>query len=297
MPLIGPSINNSFPVRCFQALVLFLIVSLLASTSLAGQRKLEIIPLKNRLVEEVIPTIRSVLGSRGTVSGMQGQLIIRAHPQALKEVKQVLRQLDSALRNLRITVKQGRKLRLHEQERSISGKLPIGKDGRVIIGSPESGELIFENGAGEEEIEVRLLDKLRKSNETDTQVVVTLEGRPALIHVTQSIPVSGTRIIRSGNTLTEVETTRFQDARTGLVVLPRLKGDQVILEISPQKSDLNGQRINTFGINTVVRGQIGEWMELGGLSQNRQSSGRGIGNRTATQNKGTRKVFIKVDYE
>lgn len=280
-----------------RAFVPILLISLWVATPVAGQAKLEIIPLKNRLVEEVIPTIRSVLGSRGTVSGMQGQLIIRAHPQALKEVKQVLRQLDSALKNLRITVKQGTKLRLNEQDRSIKAEIPIGKKGRVILGSPGSRGLIFENEMSDGEIQALLLDRKKKSDETDTQVVVTLEGRPALIHITQSFPVTETRNLRSGNTVTEVESIRFKDVRTGLMVLPRLKGDQVILEVSPQKSSFDGQRIETFGINSVVRGQIGEWMELGGLNQNHQGSDAGIGNRTATQNGESRKVFLKVDYE
>jgi len=274
-----------------------LLISLWVVTPVAGQAKLEIIPLKNRLVEEVIPTIRSILGARGTVSGMQGQLIIRAHPQALKEVKQVLSKLDSALKNLRITVKQGTKLRLNEQERSIKAEVPIGEKGRVIIGNPGSGGLIFENELSDGEIEALLLNRKQTLDEKDTQVVVTLEGRPVLIHITQSFPVTETRNFRSGNTITEVESIRFKDVRTGLSVLPRLNGDQVILEISPQKSRFNGQQIETFGLNTVVRGQIGEWMELGGLNQNRQGSDAGIGSRTATQDSESRKVFLKIDYE
>ncbi len=280
-----------------RALVLLLLISLGVASPVAGQTKLEIIPLKNRLVEEVIPTIRSVLGARGTVTGMQGQLIVRAHPQALKEVKHVLSKLDSALKNLRITVKQGTKLRLNELERSITAEVPVGKDGRVIIGSPGSKGLIFENEMSDSEIKAILRNRIQKSDETDTQVVVTLEGRPALIHITQSFPVTETRNLRSGNTITEAESIHFKDVRTGLRVLPRLKGDQVILEVFPQKSRLNGQQIETFGVNTVVRGQIGEWMELGGLNQDRHGSDVGIGSHTTTQKDESRKVFLKVDYE
>ncbi len=279
-----------------RALFPLLIFSLFLASPVVGQTKLEIIPLKNRLVEEVIPTIRSVLGKRGTVTGIQGQLIIRAHPKALQEVKHILSQIDVALKNLRITVKQGTRLRLKEEERSVAAEIPIGGNGRVIIGSPGSDKVVVGHGRSDGNLQVRLLDKKQKSDEMDTQIVMTIEGRPASIHITQSIPIREVRNLRSGNQITEVESIRFKDVRTGLMVLPRLNGDQVTLEVSPQKSRVNGQSIETFGIDTVVRGQIGEWMELGGVTQKRKGAEAGIGNRTATHNDESRKVFFKVDY-
>ena len=280
----------------FRALIPLLLFSLLLASPVVGQTKLEIIPLKNRLIEEVIPTIRSVLGKRGTVTGMHGQLIIRAHPKALQEVKHILSQIDAALKNLRITVKQGTRLRLNEEERSVIAEIPVGGKGRVVIGGPRSDKLIVGSEMGDGKFQARLLNKKRKSDEMETQTVMTVEGRPASIHITQSIPIREIRNLRSGNQITEVESIRFKDVRTGLMVLPRLNGDQVILEVSPQKSRFNGQFIETFGIDTVVRGRIGEWMELGGVTQNRKRSEAGIGDRTATQNDESRKVFLKVDY-
>jgi type II secretory pathway component GspD/PulD (secretin) len=294
---IGLITNNLwFMMVLFRALIPLLLFSLLLASPVVGQTKLEVIPLKNRLVEEVIPTIRSVLGKRGTVTGMQGQLIIRAHPKALQEVKDILSQIDTALKNLRITVKQGTRLRLDEEERSVTAKIPVGGNGRVIIGGPRSDKLIVENDMSDGNLQVRLLDKKRQTDEMDTQTVMTLEDRPASIHITQSIPIREVRNLRSGNQITAFESIRFKDVRTGLMVLPRLKGDQVILEVYPQKSRLNGQSIETFGIDTVVRGRIGEWMELGGVTQKRKGSEAGIGNRTATHNDESRKVFLKVDY-
>jgi type II secretory pathway component GspD/PulD (secretin) len=294
---IGLITNDpQFIMVLFRALIPLFLFSLLLASPVAGQTKLEIILLKNRLVEEVIPTIRSVLGKRGSVTGMQGQLIIRAHPKALQEVKHILSQIDVALNNLRITVKQGTRFRLDEEERSVTAEIPVGGDGRVIIGSSRSDKVIAENEKSDGNLQVRMLDKKRQTDEMDTQIVMTLEGRPASIHIIQSIPIREVRNLRSGNQITAFESIRFKDVRTGLMVLPRLKGDQVILEVSPQKSRLNGQSIETFGIDTVVRGQIGEWMELGGVTQKRKGSEAGIVDRTATHNDESRKVFLKVDY-
>lgn len=211
-------------ITLMRALILLLLSSLVLASPVVGQTKLEIIPLKNRMVEEVIPTIRSVLGKRGTVTGMQGQLIIRAHPQALQEVKHILSQIDAALKNLRITVKQGTRLRLNEEERSVTAEIPIGENGRVIIGSPGSDKVIVGSGVSDGKLQVRLLDKKRQADEMDTQTVMTIEGRSASIHITQSIPIREVRNLRSGRQITEVESIRFKDVRTGLMVLPRLKG-------------------------------------------------------------------------
>ena len=77
-------IDSWFMMGFFLASIPMLLLSLLFTSPVVVQTKLEIIPLKNRLVEEVFPTIRFVLGKRGAVTGIQGQLIIRVHPKALQ---------------------------------------------------------------------------------------------------------------------------------------------------------------------------------------------------------------------
>ena len=69
------------------------------------------------------------------------------------------------------------------------------------------------------------------------------------------------RSIGLGNQITKIESIHFKGVGTVLMVLPKLNGDQVTLEIPPQKLRLNRQSIEIFEINTVIRGRIGEWME------------------------------------
>ena len=77
-----------------------------------------------------------------------------------------------------------------------------------------------------------------------------------------------------------------------MMVLPRLKGDQVTQEVSIQKMRLNEQSIEIYCLNTVFRGRIGEWIELGGVIQKRKGSEASIRKRTATHNDESRKVFF-----
>ena len=72
----------------------------------ADQTILEVIQLKHRTTNEIIPLIDQFLDKQGALSGMQGKLIIRTTPENLREIKQLLNEIDNAPRRLMITVKQ-----------------------------------------------------------------------------------------------------------------------------------------------------------------------------------------------
>ena len=52
-----------------------------------AQQALEIIPLRHRTVEQVLPVLRPLLEPGGTLSGSRGQLILRASPANLAEIR------------------------------------------------------------------------------------------------------------------------------------------------------------------------------------------------------------------
>ena len=64
----------------------------------------------------------------------------------------------------------------------------------------------------------------------------------------------------------------FRDASIGFSVVPRLvgKGDEVILEVSPEYSRFKGGRVETQGVHTTVSGKLGEWIEIGGIAHSRE---------------------------
>mgnify|MGYP006432105825 CR=1 FL=1 len=143
-----------------------------------------------------------------------------------------------ALKILQITVKHGTRLRLKEEEGFVTAEIPVGESNRVIIGSPDSDKLVVGNDMSEGKFQARLLDKKRQADEMDTQTVITAEGRPASIYITQSIPIMEVRSIGLGNQISKIESIHYKVLSTVLMVLPRLNGDQVTLEISPQKIEI-----------------------------------------------------------
>ena len=105
----------------------------------------------------------------------------------------------------------------------------------MIIGSPDSDKLVVGNDMNEGKFQARLLDKKRQADEMDTQTVMTAEGRPASIYITQSIPIMEVRSIGLGNQITKIESIDFKGVGNVLMLLPRLNGDQGTLETSPKK--------------------------------------------------------------
>lgn len=247
------------------------------------------------MVEDVIPIIRPLLGRNESVTGMRQQLIVRASPRKLREIKGLLKKIDGQLKNLRITVKQGLRSQLSKREIEVSGEVPIGDSGRVIINPREKDGVIVEDKPGKGAVRGRVSDSESFLDEMNTQVVTTLAGNAATIYIGQQVPFKTTENFRTGNTVTQFESTQFRDVRTGFRVLPHIREDQVILEISPQQSRITNGKIETTGLNTVIRGQVGDWIELGGLNQNRDGQGSKIAGRNTSRQIEKRSVFIKVE--
>ena len=270
-------------------------ILLINAPDVIAQEKLEVIPLRNRMVEEVIPIIRSLLGRNETVTGMGQQLIVRASPQKIREIKSLLEKIDGQHKNLRITVKQGLKSQLNIRQTEMNVEFPIGESGRVIINRGTKGAVIVESKSGKGAVRGKLSERESILNEMNTQVVTTLEGNSATIYIGQQVPFKTTENFRTGNTVSQVESTQFRDVRTGFKVLPQLREDQVILKISPQQSKITNGNIETTGLNTVIRGQVGEWIELGGLSQSRDEQGSETASRNTSKQVERSSVFIKVE--
>ncbi len=269
------------------------LVFLLIAPAVMAQEKVEVLSLKNRQVEEVIPIIRPLLRRNETVTGMRHQLIVRASPRTLREIKNLLEKIDTQLKNLRITVKQGTQSQLDELEARVDADIPIGETGRVIINSTSEATkgVIIKNGKGS--VRARFLRKKSSLDEMNTQVVTTLEGNPAVIYFSRRIPQ--TKTFSAGNKVTQ--SIQFRDVRTGFTVLPRIRGDQVVLEISPQRSKIRDGEIETLGLDTVIRGRVGEWIELGGVRQSRNRQGSEIAGRNSSRQIKKSSVFVKVEVQ
>lgn len=281
---------------------LFSLVGLLMLPSLASAEPtvLEVIPLKYRTTDEVIPAIRPFLDKQGALSGMQGQLIIRTTPGNLQEIKRLLDNIDTAPRRLKITVKQDVDSTTKQRLRELSGSVGAG-DVRVTVpgsGSRDNSGLVIEGVRGNDILKARVVESQSLENDKNTQHLQVLEGNRAFIRVGQSLPVPERSVFLTPQGVRVIESTQFRDATTGFYVLPRINGDRVTLEVSPQRDSPSTQSpgsINIQHIVTSVSGRLGEWIDLGGVGQNKTDQTSAIGSRSTATTSEQRTVLIRVE--
>lgn len=86
-------------MKRFLMLVLFVVPAALA------QGTLEVILLRHRTVEQVLPVLRPLLESGGALSGQFNQLIVRTSPDNLAQIRAALDAIDQPARRLTISVR------------------------------------------------------------------------------------------------------------------------------------------------------------------------------------------------
>lgn len=246
-------------LRALLAALVFVLATTGGATRLRAET-LEAIPLQYRLAEELLPILRPLLPADAALTGTGDVLLVRADAATLQQLRDAVATLDRPPRQLLITV--GQATTGTTDAASVRGSATIGT-GDVQAGvngppAPDAGARATVQARGDR-IEVR-----------DVASVRALEGRETWVALTTSRPFTSTSTIHDGrHGVTQVHTVGRQDARTGFFATPRLRGDHVVLEISPSQQRLGTRggdaTLETRGLNTTVSGRLGEWIELGGV--------------------------------
>ncbi len=234
---------------------------------------IEIIPLKNRSVDEIIPLVRSLLKPNEAITGTGYKLILRASPETVAEVRRMLSQLDQGLSNLLISVRQGGAM---DAERNNAAA--------IIRYDSETGSTVS-GSVGQDRI---------GTDWQGVQRVRALEGTPA--HIQTGVELFQPEAVRSyGGTIVTYGSQR--NIGTGFYVLPRLNGNQVNLEISPYREVLAGDGLttNVQRVSTVVSGQLGDWIFVGGATQSGATTQSGILSRSISRTGNQFGIYLKVD--
>ena len=292
----------TFPTILARAFLVATLQFCAVGIATAQSTVVEVIPLRYRTAQEMIPIIQPILPRDGSVSGFQGQLIVRTTPANLEEIRRILVSLDTAPRQLVITVRQDADMSSERSAGQISGSVG-GDRGRVTVpGSRDTrgGTAVLREG--DDRLRVHVIEGRANESDSNTQSVRVMEGREAFVSVGQSIPVRGREVRRTlvGGKVVEqvVDSTQYRDIATGFYVLPRVSGDRVTLDISPQRESLSRQvpgGVSVQGMVTTVSGRLGEWIEIGGIGQDASGQQTVLLGRSASATRDSRRVQVKVD--
>lgn len=249
-------------------LVRFAVLMLLALTAKA-QNALEIITLRHRTAEQVLPSLQPLVEPGGTLSGQGTQLFVRTSPANLDDLRLALTALDRPARRLLISVR-------YDEDRDVAAR---GIDASGRIGSRDS------------RIDVRAQDSRSRSDERVDQRVQALEGSRATILTGASRPVRQRQFIQTPAGVVSQEVTVLQETASGFEVIPRLAGDTVQVEIVQQRQNpASYQRAAS-----AASGRLGQWFELGAVATGGSRDERGLSGVNRTSGGETRRVWMRVD--
>lgn len=256
-----------------------LFFALLVMTSLAWGQALDVVTLRHRQAEALVPQILPFVEPGGAVSGMGDKLFIRASARNQAELRQLIAALDTPQRRLMISLRQDGSDSGAASGAGVSGRVEVGAGGTAISGR---GHLYQSDS---------------QSRRNVVQQVQTIDGGRAAIMVGQSYFLPMRQLVIGPNGAILAETLVQRDLGTGFNALPRLAGDRVTIEISP-RDDTAGPlpgSVNTQRLVTTVSGRLGEWMELGGGSTAQAGSGSGLATHATRSASRQRRLLLRVE--
>ncbi len=284
--------------------LLLVIILLPASYPFPGQAAAEndirIIQLRNRPAQEIIPLIRPLLAPGDVIKGMDYRLIVRTSAKNMREIERLLQQLDVARRNLTITVKQAVVTADTRTTHALSGEKQIGRNTRITLPektTPDDSGLVI-GGNRPDSLRYRAKRGTTVTRGNRTQILRVLDGQRAYIRVGQSIPHVQQILALTGHQAIIEQGVVLQNVTTGFDVLPRLRGDRVLLEITPRLSSLEDPAIglvNFQELTTTVTAKLGEWIDLGQITNAGNTVNRAILDSASAQSNERRTILIKVE--
>ena len=244
----------------------------------------ELIQLNYRMAEEVLPLVQAALDGQGKASAYGNQLMVNASPDKIAEIRDLLGQLDQAPRRLLISV--------DTSEQTLDSGSGYRVDGSISAGD---AEVIVGRGEVQGRDQARIIRRSTNSRSGGTQQIQATEGYPALIQVGQSVPLTTTSVGPYGQVY---QNTQYRNVNQGFYVTANLSGDIVHISINSNNDRVNRYQpgvIDTQSTDTRVSGRLGEWINLGGVSQQSQGNDSDVLRRYSTQGSNDMSMRIKVE--
>lgn len=248
------------------------------------------ITLQHRFAQELVPIVAPLVGEDGNASAIDNHLVIRASPERMQAIEELVAKLDTGRRNMRITVVHEDMQSDQRQDIGASGNVLIGQ-GQVIVQRRMPGDLAPENS-----VNIDLDQREYSRSQQGAEFVNVAEGERAFIRVGQRVPYTQQWIVLTQSYAQRIRHTEFQDITTGFAVRPRALGDQVEVEITPRIAQAGGGGLIDFEeLSTIVMVRPGEWLDIGGTMQSHDDVSRAILNSQSASGSGYSRLMIRVE--
>jgi len=231
----------------------------------ASAQSLYTIELQHRSASSIIPLIEPLLEDKEAVSGQNSIVILKTSQARQKELSKLIQQLDKPAKQLLIEVKSPSTFASYGKKQQTN----------IVISNRGNSEIVHS---------ARKTTRTRSNNPIHR--IRVLDGHQASISDGKIIPLLS-RSIRFNPSTFDTNATQPQGHVEGIelsyhkvastvYVRPRLHGNTVTLEITPDYSDLDHETnsgIQTRSSSTTVTIPLNQWSSLSGIQQeNRQQS-------------------------
>ncbi len=283
--------------------------------SVSAETEFKIISLKYRSANDVIPTLMPLIHADEMVTGSDYNLFVRASPDTLTNIERMLATLDVARQNLRITISNSDMSESNQRNVGISGRQRVGD---VEINVPRQNNTVTQSNGQtltRQSTGIRVdkqhglgVDANARNTQQTTrsqQFVNVQDGAQSFIRVGQIMPFTQRWITITQRYMVSQNVTDFREITTGFAVRPRIVGEnttsnQIELEVTPRIAQINTKQnqvdhIDFQELNTTVRVNRGDWLDLGQLMQNRDEVSGEILRQSQNSSYQNTKVMIKVD--
>lgn len=258
--------------RSVQPLAWVLIsVCLIACPALA--QSLQVIDLKYRTAAEVIPVLQPLMQPGGALTGQDYKLFVRTSAANLRQLRAAVEQIDRRPNQLVVSVRRTTEQEV-ERERAQGSAVVSNRGAAVSVNATQSNAHDRSDGVAS---------------------VQVIEGNSALISSGSDVPIVTAVAARGGRRPSAGAITEYRNLSSGFVVTPRVRGDQVMLDIEQQDERLTNGTVQTQHLTTQASGPLGEWIRLGGVSETASTQQRGILSRQYSTQSDAREIWIRVE--
>ena len=277
---------------------LLLLLSLVTQTEAQAQTELKVITLQHRFPQDILPALQPLVGDDGSVSAVQNFLIVCTASENMRQIEQLIASLDTAQKNIRITVSHDSQVL--SAQRNISGSAGV-QVGDVQVNVPrnqprQDGVTKSPGFHQPKGVEFDIGQSEIESYQSGQAFITVLDGQRAFIRVGESVSFTQQWLILTQRYQSRVRTTEFRDITTGFAVRPRYIGDQVEVEITPRIASLNASGVIDFEqLSTVVRVAPGHWLDIGGVMQLKDDISRTILSPQQEKSDHYQSLLIKVE--
>lgn len=246
---------------------------------------LEIIELKHRTADDVIPILQPLLERGGALSGQDYKLFVRASSANVSQLRAALAQIDRAPRQLLVSVRRSTRAQI-EQERASASFTIAGTDASVAVN---------ERARDRSGVRVQGTASADRNEGDAISSVQVLEGYSASISTGTSVPVVTAVAAGGGRRPWVAGSVEYRNLGSGMLVTPRVRGEQVLLDIEQQHEQLERGNVTTQSLTSQVSGPVGEWIALGGVESSASSTRSGVLQRQYSTSNESMLIWVKVD--